>query len=278
MTTELFYFSGTGNSFAIAKRLQKSLPNATLTPITKMMENNTIQSDAQIVGIINPVYYICAPSIVLEFLNKLNMPKVQYVFFALTRGCSIAHGAATQMKNVLKPRGYKVNSAWYFTMDQTYLPVYKIKSQKTRQKIFNNAYRKVEKVVKLIEQRKSRWEFNHADIFYPFNEKIFFKNIHNEDKKFYLNDSCNSCGTCQKICPVNNISIIDGKPHWNHACESCQACVHFCPNNAIEVMGMNKKIGVTEGKLRITHPDIKISDMVNQKNNRIGIHLKEMVL
>jgi len=103
-------------------------------------------------------------------------------------------------------------------------------------------------------------------LFYRINERVFFKNIHNEDRKFYLNDNCISCGTCEEVCPMNNIVIEDNKPKWLHMCESCQACVHFCPQNAIEVMGMRNKKGITEGKKRITHPDICINDMIVQKN------------
>lgn len=265
MPAELFYFTGTGNSLAIAKRFFKALDNVKLTPIPSVCDQNSVISKADIIGIINPVYYICAPDIVIKFLHKVQMPNVEYLFFALTRGIFLAHGAATQMKNVLKSNGYRVNAAWYFTMDQTYLPVYTIRSKNKRHKLFQKAYDKVDKAVTVIQHHKRHWEWNHADFAYKLNQSIFFKNIHNEDKKFYLNDRCRSCGVCEQVCPVDNIIMKEGRPHWLHRCESCQACVHFCPRQAIEVMSLRGKRGVTEGKERKTHPEITVADMLAQK-------------
>jgi MinD superfamily P-loop ATPase len=54
-----------------------------------------------------------------------------------------------------------------------------------------------------------------------------------EDKKFALNDSCNGCGICERICPVENIRIQGGKPVWLHSCEQCAACFSWCPSEAI---------------------------------------------
>ncbi len=270
MGTEIFYFSGTGNSLAIAKRLSQSLGNSVLTPIAGIWKNDEIISEADTIGIVSPVYYICAPDIVIRFLKKLKIPNVKYCFFALTRGTSIAHGAATQMKNVLKANGFRTDAAWYFTMDQTYLPIYNIRSDKKRKILFSKAYKKVDKAAASIRKGKRHWEFNHSDIAYRITQKIFFKNIHNEDKKFYLNDNCDSCGTCVKVCPVNNIELLDGTPTWLHLCETCQACVHFCPRHAIEMMGTKREKGITEGKRRITHPDIKMSEIINQKKKPAG--------
>lgn len=38
----------------------------------------------------------------------------------------------------------------------------------------------------------------------------------------------------RKVCPLNNITIVDSKPVWNHTCTHCMACIHQCPAQAIE--------------------------------------------
>jgi len=37
MSTEIYYFSGTGNSFYVAKELQKRIPKAKLIPIISII-------------------------------------------------------------------------------------------------------------------------------------------------------------------------------------------------------------------------------------------------
>lgn len=37
MTTEIYYFSGTGNSLYVARELQKRIPDSTLVPIAALL-------------------------------------------------------------------------------------------------------------------------------------------------------------------------------------------------------------------------------------------------
>ena len=61
---------------------------------------------------------------------------------------------------------------------------------------------------------------------------------------FYVKENCNGCATCKKLCPLNNIELVDNKPKWNNRCTQCMACIGGCPLNAIEY----KKI--TQNKVR----------------------------
>jgi ferredoxin len=42
---------------------------------------------------------------------------------------------------------------------------------------------------------------------------------------FVTDGKCNGCGICQRICPVDNIAMIDNKPAWLDHCEGCFACL-----------------------------------------------------
>ena len=57
---------------------------------------------------------------------------------------------------------------------------------------------------------------------------IFFSPI------FNFADACVSCGKCESLCVLNNISIQDGKPKWGNHCTHCMACICGCPAEAIE--------------------------------------------
>ena len=77
------------------------------------------------------------------------------------------------------------------------------------------------------------------------------------DYGFNYNDNCTGCKICLKICPVNNIEIVDSRPIWQHKCEQCFACLQWCPKEAIQF-----REGTFNGK-RYHHPDVEISDMIN---------------
>ena len=53
-------------------------------------------------------------------------------------------------------------------------------------------------------------------------------------KDFYAKDSCVDCGKCEKLCPLNNIRLVNKKPVWDNQCTHCMACSGNCPVGAIE--------------------------------------------
>ena len=54
------------------------------------------------------------------------------------------------------------------------------------------------------------------------------------DKGYTVTDSCIGCGKCEKLCPLNNISMENGRPVWQGNCTQCMACICRCPAEAIE--------------------------------------------
>ena len=53
-------------------------------------------------------------------------------------------------------------------------------------------------------------------------------------KDFYATEGCIGCGKCEKLCPLNNITLLDKKPVWGKNCTHCMACIGNCPTDAIE--------------------------------------------
>jgi len=84
--------------------------------------------------------------------------------------------------------------------------------------------------------------------------KVFKK----EDKNFWVDEKCNACGVCKKICPSNNIQISnDGKHTWKNNCQACYGCFHWCPNSAIQYNNVSKPIK------RQHNLEIKLDDMLD---------------
>jgi MinD superfamily P-loop ATPase len=83
----------------------------------------------------------------------------------------------------------------------------------------------------------------------------YFELIPLTDKSIIVDEKCISCGTCAKVCPVNNIKIIDEKPQFQHRCEMCFACDEWCPSTAIHHWGRSEGV-------KYHHPEVKTSDMI----------------
>ena len=63
-------------------------------------------------------------------------------------------------------------------------------------------------------------------------------------KPFHATDACIGCGKCARVCPLNNIEMVevDGKkrPKWLKPCAHCMACIGNCPFEAVEFGDITK--------------------------------------
>ncbi|HBF40164.1 MAG TPA: 4Fe-4S ferredoxin, partial [Firmicutes bacterium] len=75
------------------------------------------------------------------------------------------------------------------------------------------------------------------------------------DRNFTVNEKCNGCNTCEKVCPVKNIQIADGKPWWQGHCEHCLACIQWCPQEAIQYGS------ATVHRKRYHHPEVLVKEL-----------------
>lgn len=82
MNIDIYYFTGTGNSYYIAKKLSEKL-SGELIPIAQVIDRTEITTDADVIGIVFPVYYGDIPIIVKDFCIKLKNKKLQNYYLML---------------------------------------------------------------------------------------------------------------------------------------------------------------------------------------------------
>lgn len=149
-----------------------------------------------------------------------------------------------------------------------------------RQKMYYNWQKKLKYICEIIKNRKkSKIEtaaraiektVDHLNLRESLQKKVWLKianfqgstdlsfreSIQLMDFGFQWDDKCNGCGTCVKVCPVNNIKIGKNRPIWQHHCEQCFACLQWCPQEAIQ-FSKNTYYGK-----RYHHPDVTLSDVI----------------
>ncbi|MGB7566669.1 MAG: EFR1 family ferrodoxin [Chitinivibrionales bacterium] len=257
MKTVLYYFSGTGNSLQTARDIAAKLGDAQLVAIRKPFQQSYDVS-AERTGIVFPVYMWGLPIIVKEFAERLAVAPDKYIFAVATFG-GFPAGALGMLSRVLKSKGMTLSAAFGVGMPGNYLPLYGARSKESQQKSFTSAVPKIDLIVEKVRKRetagvdKNSWIVNA--IFSGFLYNGGSKKLRTADKKFILQETCTKCGICAKVCPVENIKLVEGKPTWLNHCEQCLACLQWCPVEAIQYA---KK---TIGRKRYHHPSITVSDM-----------------
>ena len=84
----IYYFTGTGNSLAIAQKIAAALKDCEVIPVAPLKDSPTIAPVADRVGIVFPVYFLGLPLMVAEFAGRLDRSRAGYTFGVITFGGS----------------------------------------------------------------------------------------------------------------------------------------------------------------------------------------------
>jgi ferredoxin len=263
MKTTLYYFTGTGNSFAVANDLAQELGNTEIIPIGSLVKKEgSVEIKQERVGIVFPVYMWGLPLIVARFASKIAVTPGAYIFGIVTYGGSFG-ATLRQLAAVLADKGNTLSAGFGIRMPGNYTPMYGALPETKQQRCFSSAKEKICRIVPIIRNNEKRKIESGSFFVNLLFSKLFYSfsapHIPGMDKSYWVNDRCNGCAVCAKVCPVNNITIKEEKPVWHHACEQCMACMQWCPQEAIQFGGK------TQGRKRYRHPDVTLQDIINGK-------------
>jgi len=187
---------------------------------------------ADMIGFVFPVYYWSIPEAVKEFLTKLIINPKAYIFAVSTPGCINGH-SFEDLDRLMKEKGGMLSYAKILYSVANLAVAYPpMPSPSLR---VPATERKLTKIAREIAEGKIRKYPKAAfltRLLYPHVMLKYSGGVHEADKGYQICDTCISCGTCQKVCPVGNIVMQDGRPSFQHHCSFCMACVAYCPKNA----------------------------------------------
>ncbi len=259
----IFYFSGTGNSLYIAKSIaMQNNENLISIAATMKKDNESYEytlKDNELIGFVYPVYAWGPPKQVLEFINKFKFMNYNnnYIFTVATCGANIGNTVQV-LDKALKKKSLHLNSGFSVVMPNNYIIFGDVDTKEVENKKLLESKQVVASINNTLKNRLNNVYHLEKGLIpramtYIANP-LFNKHALNT-KNFHVNEKCNGCGLCEKVCNSGTIKVQE-KPIWGKNCTQCLSCIHLCPTNAIQY-GKS-----TEKKGRYKHPKITVNDMI----------------
>ncbi len=263
MKNSIYYFTGTGNSLAVARELAEDLGETELISIPRAMQKNKpVADDVDMVGIVFPVYFLDMPGIVKEFVKTIRFLGNPYIFGIATCGERPGH-ALFSLQSLLREKGTTLSAGFCVVMPENFIgPVDLMEDTDIVQEKISQAHLRIPQIAEEVRKQKHSSPEGSSSVFLQIGGLIgstLATFVYNTPKRLHATARCNHCRTCEKICPTSNITVTDSAVVWHDACTQCYACIHWCPEQAIEIGGR------TAGKRRYHHPDIILADMKTQR-------------
>jgi ferredoxin len=228
---KIFYYTTTGNCLYIAKNI-----GGELLSIPQMLKQEKTHFKDDVIGFVMPCYGFDVPQIVCKFMEKHTF-EADYFFAVMSYGNLLAAGLV-EFEKLANKSNVKLNYTNGMLMVDNYLPVFKVEDQ-----LAKAPGRKIDEHIKIIVEDIKNKQENHVEKL-NMGMKIFSAIIHRYNKslkpaidnRFSIDDHCTRCGTCAKVCPMNNI-VVSERTEYQHNCSFCLACIHNCPEGSIHVKG-----------------------------------------
>lgn len=243
--TGILYFSSTGNSLYIAKKVQENVGgNCFYIP-----NYNGTASEFERAIIVSPIYSFGLPAHVYNLLERLD--KSVEIVFVLNYGGMVG-GADYLVREFCQDLNLNLLGIFVVKMPENYTLDF------TVPKFYLNAVLK--KSVKRVDKIASK--IVAGEFMLPKNKKThrqtYFKNKSNWYKigqRFSASENCVKCGKCVNICPTHNIKFNEGgNIVFGDKCVACLGCYHRCPAKAIVYKNKRKKF-------RYVNPNINERDI-----------------
>ena len=236
----IVYFSATGNSRWVAQQLA-ALTGDVLCDIADSLKEGrlpVLPDDTERAGFVFPIHSWYVPAPVLDFLTKLELPASVYRYAVCTCGDDAGKGMSRLAKH------FPLDAAWSVQMPNTYVPMFQLDAPELAREKVQEARTRLPHIAEAVRKKEHVWEVYEGGCPWlkTYVVQPLFTHYYVGTKAFRVDDTCISCGLCEKNCPVSAIRLVEGCPVWSDACIHCMACLHGCPEKAIQYgKGTRKK-------------------------------------
>ena len=229
----IFVFSGTGNSYSVARRIG----DATGTPLIDLAAavrygRYTYDAGGEDVGFVFPTYYLGVPDKVRELARNLVIRDPGHVFAVST--CGDDSGGACEMLAELLGDRLKVDAFYDVRMPDNAIFAYDSPTPEQEAEILKGSDAEVDDIIRSIKShecgdlRRYRGDEDWREVYRTYDEIRV-------TEPFVVTDRCIECRICEDICPDQVIKVYHRKPVWDEdKCSLCMSCLQLCPKQAIE--------------------------------------------
>jgi ferredoxin len=256
MGSELFYYTGTGNSLWAARTLAAELGGARVRPMKQCM-GVQIPPDTLSVALVFPVYIYGLPRPVVEFVRTLSAGKGTHVVAVATHGG--APGRVLPMvARLLGARGLRLCAGHSLGMPSNYVPWSGPGSAEEQEELFRRAEEELRRIASGIRERTCALLETEGGLAAMVRSSIYhltYPLVHRMDRLFKMDGVCTRCGTCVEVCPAGNVALGEEGPKWHRGCEQCFACLQWCPRQNIQW-------GKSRLHPRYHHPAVTRADII----------------
>ena len=232
----ILYFSGTGNSKYVAKRIADALGDALVNLNDRIKSGDTSPVEiGERVIIVTPTYAWRIPRVVRDWLRKTELRGAKQVWFVMTCGSEIGN-ADKYNRELCTEKGLSCMGTAQIVMPENYIAMFGVPQADEARRIVAKAEPDIDRAIAALREglpfpptRNNLYDRLMSGPVNPIFYACFVK-----DRAFTAGPACTGCGLCAKRCPTNNISLQNGRPVWGGSCTHCMACICRCPAEAIE--------------------------------------------
>lgn len=238
-TIDFYYFSGTGNTYLVVKKMCETFQKSGIEANMYKIENSNHEDINlnHIIGLGFPIAELSTYEFVWDFINALPQTNGTEIFMVDTLG-GFSGGIVGPVKKIVEKKGYKPIGACEIIMPPN---IFYIQDEETCKKKIRKGLIKAEKYAKALIKGKAKWgriPVLSDTVYYTSLLGLKVTETNLNQKLLYLHpdkEKCNKCGTCVDLCPINNIRMEDSEyPKNLMHCQYCLRCVSFCPKRAIK--------------------------------------------
>ena len=237
----IIYFSGTGNSFSLAKKLGERIGDQ-VVPLKRASNDG---SDTLV--FVFPLYCEDIPPNVRQFLRAFPIERHQKVMGICTSGGGRGNAEYT-FNRIMVDKGMTVTKFMNVPMVDNSFPAF-FNTDLNSQFIDEDGI--IDEFLAMSYKNEStyhaREKLGEFLVFNPVSKRLMRKKVDGA--------KCTGCGQCTGICPNDNIEMVKGKVRIGSDCTECFGCVHACPSQAVYIRRPIDK------KNQYKNPNIKLKEL-----------------
>lgn len=218
----VLYFTGTGNSRHIAERIAHAL-NDTLISLNDRIKSGDITPlavNGRLV-LVMPTYAWRIPRIVRDHLLRTELRGARETWFVMDCGSEIGN-AAKYNRALCREKGLVYMGTAQIVMPENFIAMFNAPTVEEARRIVAKAEPFIDRAIAAIRAghmfsppRKKLYDRIASSAVNPVFYPLFVK-----ANPFTASDVCIGCGKCEKLCPLNNITLQNARPVWEPTAHS----------------------------------------------------------